>query len=102
MVDNNSILTVNESKAVTFNCQSHGRPTPRLQLVHGDTVLQSEEGGKLSLSEETTRLSHPISTQCNNTGVYVCRASNGVGTQHQDDVQLYVNCEYGHGLFITV
>ena len=87
---------------MTFDCQSRGRPTPHLQLAHGDTMIQSEEGGKLSLSEETTRLFHSISTQCHNTGVYVCRANNDVGTQLQDDVTLYVNCEYGYGLFATV
>ena len=93
-INNTDSLTVNESEAVTFDCQSRGRPAPGLQLkqVEGDVIV-SEDGGTPRPSSETSRMSHTIYIRCKNTGVYTCIASNGFGNDLQSSVRLYVNCE---------
>jgi hypothetical protein len=96
-------LTVNESEALTFACQSRGRPTPRLELRQNDVMVNSAAGGDVSLVTDKTVLNYVIaSSQCSHAGRYVCEASNDLGTDRSRDANIIVNCESHCGFLLGV
>ncbi|KAL8592903.1 hypothetical protein ACOMHN_050730 [Nucella lapillus] len=89
-INGKTTITINEKEAVTLTCQSRGRPAPELTLLQRGVELARHNGDQQS--EERSQLSHNTAARCDNTGIIICRASNGVGSVQSISVQLYVNC----------
>ena len=83
----NTVDKVNENTTVKFSCLLEGNPAP--------TVTWSLNGKILQTTEESTTMSSFIvdSARCNNTGRYICKASNTIGNSTKQQM-LYINCKY--------
>ena len=65
---------VHETQKVTFDCTAgDGRPTPTVRLV-------SRANGT-EVHSELSPLTYSVMARCEDSGVYVCTARNGMGTQ---------------------
>ena len=78
---------VHETQRVTFNCTAgDGRPAPTLRLV-------SRANGT-EVHSELFPLTYSVLARCEDSGVYVCTARNGMGTQEVSvTASLTVQCE---------
>ena len=78
---------VHETQRVTFDCAAgDGRPTPTVRLV-------SRANGT-AVHSELSPLTYSVMTRCEDSGVYVCTARNGMGTQEVSvTASLTVQCE---------
>ena len=78
---------VHETQRVTFNCTAgDGRPTPTVRLV-------SRANGT-EVHSELSPLTYSVMAKCEDSGVYVCTARNGIGTQEVSvTASLTVQCE---------
>ena len=79
--------TVDENQSVTFGCAtSDGRPTPIVRLVSRDN--------RTELHSESSPLTYSVRARCEDSGVYVCTADNGMGPQATSVARtLTVQCE---------
>ncbi|XP_070201075.1 uncharacterized protein [Littorina saxatilis] len=77
---------VNEHQSVTFHCNATGgRPTPTVTLVNRDNKTEVHSG----LSPQQ----YSVTARCEDTGVYVCTADNGMGPVASSvDTMLGVQC----------
>ena len=78
---------VHETQSVTFDCAAgDGRPTPTLRLVSRDNGTE--------VHSELSPLTYSVMARCEDSGVYVCTARNGMGTQEVSvTASLTVQCE---------
>ena len=78
---------VHETQRVTFDCAAgDGRPTPTVRLV-------SRANGT-EVHSELSPLTYSVMARCEDSGVYVCTARNGMGTQEVSvTASLTVQCE---------
>ena len=78
---------VHETQRVTFDCTAgDGRPTPTVRLV-------SRANGT-EVHSELSPLTYSVMARCEDSGVYVCTARNGMGTQEVSvTASLTVQCE---------
>ena len=78
---------VHENQRVTFDCTAgDGRPTPTVRLV-------SRANGT-EVHSELSPLTYSVMARCEDSGVYVCTARNGMGTQEVSvTASLTVQCE---------
>ena len=78
---------VHETQKVTFDCAAgDGRPTPTVRLV-------SRANGT-EVHSELSPLTYSVMARCEDSGVYVCTARNGMGTQEVSvTASLTVQCE---------
>ena len=78
---------VHETQRVTFDCAAgDGRPTPTVRLV-------SRANGT-EVHSELSPLTYSVLARCEDSGVYVCTARNGMGTQEVSvTASLTVQCE---------
>ncbi|CAL1533845.1 unnamed protein product, partial [Lymnaea stagnalis] len=68
-VSNGNVLEFDANQQLRMTCSASGNPTPSLSLYYTDAqhLLNRETGYQLS---------HTIRTSCNDSGVYICAASN--------------------------
>ena len=78
---------VHDTQRVTFDCAAgDGRPTPTVRLV-------SRANGT-EVHSELSPLTYSVLARCEDSGVYVCTARNGMGTQEVSvTASLTVQCE---------
>ena len=78
---------MHETQSVTFDCAAgDGRPTPTVRLV-------SRANGT-EVHSELSPLTYSVMARCEDSGVYVCTARNGMGTQEVSvTASLTVQCE---------
>ena len=78
---------VHETQRVAFDCTAgDGRPTPTVRLV-------SRANGT-EVHSELSPLTYSVMARCEDSGVYVCTARNGMGTQEVSvTASLTVQCE---------
>ena len=78
---------VHETQRVTFDCTAgDGRPTPTVRLV------SRANGTEVHI--ELSPLTYSVMARCEDNGVYVCTARNGMGTQEVSvTASLTVQCE---------
>ena len=78
---------IHDTQRVTFNCAAgDGRPTPTVRLV-------SRANGT-EVHSELSPLTYSVMARCEDSGVYVCTARNGMGTQEVSvTASLTVQCE---------
>ena len=78
---------VHETQRVTFDCAAgDGQPTPTVRLV-------SRANGT-AVHGELSPLTYSVMARCEDSGVYVCTARNGMGTQEVSvTASLTVQCE---------
>ena len=76
-----------DTQRVTFDCAAgDGRPTPTVRLV-------SRANGT-EVHSELSPLTYSVMARCEDSGVYVCTARNGMGTQEVSvTASLTVQCE---------
>ena len=83
----NTTNTVEENTTVMFSCLLEGNPAPTVTWSLNGKILQTTEGS-------TTKSSFIVkSARCNNTGRYICTASNIIGNSAKQQM-LYVTCKY--------
>ena len=78
---------VHETQTITFDCTAgDGRPTPTVRLV-------SRANGT-AVHSELSPLTYSVMARCEDSGVYVCTARNGMGSQEVSvTASLTVQCE---------
>ena len=78
---------VHETQRVTFDCVAgDGRPTPTVRLV--------SRANETEVHSELSPLTYSVMARCEDSGVYVCTARNGMGTQEVSvTASLTVQCE---------
>ena len=87
MNGNQGNVVVHDTHRVTFDCAAgDGRPTPTVRLV--------SRANRTAVHSELSPLTYSVMARCEDSGVYVCTARNGMGTQEVSvTASLTVQCE---------
>ena len=88
-MSSNGRVEVKKGSSVRLECKASGNPVPKITWSRKNNVLPS---GDQTLVTPVLTLDRVDRHQA---GVYKCTASNGVGEDVTEEINLHVLCEYG-------
>ena len=92
-------VTQIEGSNVSFTCNATGNPAPTFRWTKNGSVLKM--GSRISFSSDSKQLTITNVTR-EDSGQYVCEATNNVRTVPSDSATLNVKCKITYNYYLII